>query len=308
MFTLPAPTGGTRQGDPSDRSWRDGVQAMCPISKIWTVVRKGTSDHGRIDVLFANAGLGARNPGKITVSSFDLSSCECQRYDIYGSEGLPLMRDGGSIILTGSTRVRWEHGLQHLQREQSGDPASRRSWTLDLKGTGIRVNVLSPGATATPGLLNGLARTGQKDAMIAGLMSISVDGSPTRTISQTWRSFWLRRQQVHDWKRDFRGRGMVRFEGRPLRCRVHAAHLISSPTGVLHIPLRHRHPTRNDANSELGEGHSKSEPVVPAGAQPVVAAGPGCHVSGLSLLKPLSIDAYLPAFADIQRDFSSKHR
>jgi len=41
---------------------------------------------------------------------------------------------------------------------------------LDLKGTGIRVNVLSPGATATPGLLNSLARTGKKDAMIAGLI------------------------------------------------------------------------------------------------------------------------------------------
>jgi NAD(P)-dependent dehydrogenase (short-subunit alcohol dehydrogenase family) len=41
---------------------------------------------------------------------------------------------------------------------------------VDLKGTGIRVNVLSPGATATPGLLKGLARTGKKDAMIAGLI------------------------------------------------------------------------------------------------------------------------------------------
>ena len=45
-----------------------------------------------------------------------------------------------------------------------------RSWALDLKSTGIRVNVLSPGATATPGLLDGLARTGKKDAMIAGLI------------------------------------------------------------------------------------------------------------------------------------------
>ncbi|TIL63051.1 SDR family oxidoreductase, partial [Mesorhizobium sp.] len=27
-----------------------------------------------------------------------------------------------------------------------------RSWILDLKGSGIRVNVLSPGATSTPGL------------------------------------------------------------------------------------------------------------------------------------------------------------
>jgi NAD(P)-dependent dehydrogenase (short-subunit alcohol dehydrogenase family) len=44
-----------------------------------------------------------------------------------------------------------------------------RSWALDLRGTGIRVNVLSPGPTATPGLLNGLERTGKKDAMMAEL-------------------------------------------------------------------------------------------------------------------------------------------
>jgi NAD(P)-dependent dehydrogenase (short-subunit alcohol dehydrogenase family) len=46
-----------------------------------------------------------------------------------------------------------------------------RSWALDLKGTGIRVNVLSPGPTATPGLLNGLARSGQQDALVADLIS-----------------------------------------------------------------------------------------------------------------------------------------
>ena len=46
-----------------------------------------------------------------------------------------------------------------------------RSWALDLRGTGIRVNVLSPGPTATPGLLNGLGRSGQKDALIAGLIA-----------------------------------------------------------------------------------------------------------------------------------------
>ncbi len=58
---------------------------------------------------------------------------------------------------------------------------------------------------------------------------------------------------------------------------VHAAHLISSPTGVLHIP-----------------------------AQPVVGRrGLAVILGGLNLLGPLSIDAYLPAFADIQRDFQA---
>ena len=45
-----------------------------------------------------------------------------------------------------------------------------RSWALDLKATGIRVNVLSPGATATPGLLDSLAKSGQQDRLISGLI------------------------------------------------------------------------------------------------------------------------------------------
>ena len=81
------------------------------------------------------------------------------------------MRDGGPIILTGSTTA--SMGTPAFSIYSASKAAIRnlaRGWTLDLKGTGIRVNVLSPGATATPGLLNGLARTGKKDAMIAGLI------------------------------------------------------------------------------------------------------------------------------------------
>jgi NAD(P)-dependent dehydrogenase (short-subunit alcohol dehydrogenase family) len=86
-------------------------------------------------------------------------------------KALPLMRDGGSIILTGSTTA--STGTAAFSIYSASKAAVRnlaRSWAEDLKGTGIRVNVLSPGATATPGLLNGLARTGKQDAMIAGLI------------------------------------------------------------------------------------------------------------------------------------------
>jgi len=42
-----------------------------------------------------------------------------------------------------------------------------RSWALDLQGTGIRVNVLSPGSTATPGLFNVLESSGKKESLLA---------------------------------------------------------------------------------------------------------------------------------------------
>jgi NAD(P)-dependent dehydrogenase (short-subunit alcohol dehydrogenase family) len=150
------------QGDVSDLDALDRLFA------------KVGSAHGRIDVLFANAGLGALEPlGKITASSFDLVFGVNVKGTIFTVQS-PLMRDGGSIILTGSTTA--SMGTQAFSIYSASKAAIRnlaRSWTLDLKGTGIRVNVLSPGATATPGLLRGLERTGQKDAMIAGLIEQS---------------------------------------------------------------------------------------------------------------------------------------
>jgi NAD(P)-dependent dehydrogenase (short-subunit alcohol dehydrogenase family) len=149
------------QGDVSD---------LEDLDRLFAKVR---SDRGHIDVLFANAGLGALEPlGKITESSFDLVFGVNVKGTVFTvQKGLPLMRDGGSIILTGSTTG--SMGTPAFSIYSASKAAIRnlaRSWALDLKGTGIRVNVLSPGATATPGLLNALARSGQKDAMIAGLV------------------------------------------------------------------------------------------------------------------------------------------
>jgi NAD(P)-dependent dehydrogenase (short-subunit alcohol dehydrogenase family) len=149
------------QGDVSD---------LEALERLFSKVR---SDHGRIDVLFANAGLGALEPlGKITEQSFDRVFGVNVKGTVFTVQaGLPLMREGGSIILTGSTTG--STGTPAFSIYSASKAAIRnlaRSWALDLKGTGIRVNVLSPGATATPGLLNALARTGQKDAMIAGLI------------------------------------------------------------------------------------------------------------------------------------------
>jgi len=149
------------------------VSNLDDLDRLFAKVR---SDHGHMDILFANAGLGAREPlGKITVSAFDLVFGVNVKGTIFTvQKGLPLMRDGGSIILTGSTTG--SMGTAAFSIYSASKAAIRnlaRSWALDLKGTGIRVNVLSPGATATPGLLDGLARTGQKDAIIAGLIEQS---------------------------------------------------------------------------------------------------------------------------------------
>jgi NAD(P)-dependent dehydrogenase (short-subunit alcohol dehydrogenase family) len=70
--------------------------------------------------------------------------------DVRSVAHIPLLREGGSIILTGSTTG--SIGTPAFSIYSATKAAIRklaRSWALDLKDTGIRVNVLSPGATST---------------------------------------------------------------------------------------------------------------------------------------------------------------
>jgi NAD(P)-dependent dehydrogenase (short-subunit alcohol dehydrogenase family) len=63
------------------------------------------------------------------------------------------MGQGGSIVVTSSTTG--TTGTENFSVYSGSKAAVRnfvRSWILDLKGTRIRINVLSPGATETPGL------------------------------------------------------------------------------------------------------------------------------------------------------------
>jgi len=127
---------------------------------------------GRIDVLFANAGLGVMEPlGAITEASFDLVFDVNVKGTLFTvQKALPLMQAGGSIILTGSTTG--SMGSPAFSVYSATKAAIRnfaRCWAIDLKTTGIRVNVLSPGATTTPGLLNILPGAEQRDALMAAL-------------------------------------------------------------------------------------------------------------------------------------------
>lgn len=147
------------------------VAQIAELDRVYATVN---SIKGRIDVLFANAGLGdVQALGAISEASFDnIFSVNVKGTLFTVQKALPLMTAGGAIILTGSTTG--SMGSPAFSVYSASKAAVRnlaRSWALDLKGTGIRVNVLSPGPTATPGLLNGLARSGQQDALIAGLVA-----------------------------------------------------------------------------------------------------------------------------------------
>jgi NAD(P)-dependent dehydrogenase (short-subunit alcohol dehydrogenase family) len=114
------------------------------------------AQHGKLDILIANAGGGSLMPlGQITEAHFDDTFSRNVKGTLFTVQAaLPLMGDGGSVILTGSTAA--SSGTEAFSVYAASKAAVRAfacNWILDLKGRGIRVNTLSPGPIKTPGLV-----------------------------------------------------------------------------------------------------------------------------------------------------------
>lgn len=110
---------------------------------------------GRLDILFANAGGGDMQPlGAISEEHFDRIFDTNVRGVVFTvQKALPLLVDGASVILTGSTTsVKGTASFSVYSASKAAVRNFARSWALDLKDRGIRVNVVSPGPVRTPGL------------------------------------------------------------------------------------------------------------------------------------------------------------
>ena len=110
---------------------------------------------GRLDILFANAGGGDMQPlGAISEEHFDRIFGTNVRGVVFTvQKALPLLVDGASVILTGSTTsVMGTASFSIYSASKAAVRNFARSWALDLKDRGIRVNVVSPGPVRTPGL------------------------------------------------------------------------------------------------------------------------------------------------------------
>jgi len=134
---------------PSARAIAGSVSDAADLERLFNAVKQ---ERGTLDILFANAGTGALVPlGEITPAHYD----ETFNVNVKGTiftvqKGLELMREGGSIILTGSTTgVMGTPAFSIYSASKAAVRNLARSWAQDLRGTGIRVNVLSPGPTLT---------------------------------------------------------------------------------------------------------------------------------------------------------------
>ena len=138
----------------------EGIQAdsskLADLDHLFAKIQEG---HGRIDVLYANAGGGSMVPlGAISEAHFDETFNRNVKGVVFTvQKALPLLDkavNGASVILAGSTTS--IVGTANFSIYSATKAAVRnlaRSWILDLKGRAIRINTLSPGPTHTPGLV-----------------------------------------------------------------------------------------------------------------------------------------------------------
>jgi NAD(P)-dependent dehydrogenase (short-subunit alcohol dehydrogenase family) len=126
------------------------VSNLADLDRLYDTVKQ---QKGRIDVLFANAGIIELAPlGSITESHFDkIFSINVKGLLFTVQKALPLFQDGGSIILTASIGgSKGYEGSNVYSATKAAIRSFARSWTVDLKHRKIRVNAISPGVIDTP--------------------------------------------------------------------------------------------------------------------------------------------------------------
>jgi NAD(P)-dependent dehydrogenase (short-subunit alcohol dehydrogenase family) len=154
---------------------RDDAANLDDLDRLFDTVKREKS---KIGVLFASAGKGEAVPlGEITEQHFDAAFNVNARGTLFTvQKALPLLNDGASIIMTGSNAsVKGFPGWGVYAASKAALRSFARTWLNELKGRKIRVNLLVPGAIATP--MQEEVLTKEAKEMFESLIPRGKDGS-----------------------------------------------------------------------------------------------------------------------------------
>ena len=126
------------------------VANLADLDRLYEIV---ATEKGRVDIVFANAGFVEHQTiDQLTPEHYEKTfNINVRGVMFTVQKALPLMKHGGSIILNSSIVA--DKGLPAHGAYGATKAALRslaKTWTVELKERGIRVNTLSPGATDTP--------------------------------------------------------------------------------------------------------------------------------------------------------------
>jgi len=158
------------------------VARLADIDKLYAAVKE---QKGKLDVVFANAGIGELAPiGQITEEHFD------KQFDVNVKgllftvqKALPLLQDGGAIVLNASiVSITGNPAFSVYSATKAAVRSFARTWSVDLKERKIRVNAISPGVVPTPGYNTGLGMTQEQVDQFVKSMAANVPlGRPGTT-------------------------------------------------------------------------------------------------------------------------------
>ncbi|ACD15515.1 SDR family NAD(P)-dependent oxidoreductase [Paraburkholderia phytofirmans] len=168
------------------RGIRGDVSNLADLDRLYATIK---DEAGVIDILIANAGAGEFAAlGDITEEHFDKTFATNVKGTLFTvQKALPLLKDGASIVLTGSTAA--VTGIPAFSVYSASKAAIRnfaRSWILDLAPRKIRVNVLAPGSTSTPGWHNLAPSNDVHEGMVSAVQAttpLGRLGDPDETAS-----------------------------------------------------------------------------------------------------------------------------
>jgi NAD(P)-dependent dehydrogenase (short-subunit alcohol dehydrogenase family) len=141
-----------KMGKNNVSSVQGDVSNLADLDRLYATVKE---QKGRINILFANAGIGEFAPlGEISEAHFDKAFGINVKGLLFSvQKALPIFQDdtGGSIILNASIASSKGMGTSSVYSATKAAVRSfARTWTVDLKQRNIRVNAISPGPIDTP--------------------------------------------------------------------------------------------------------------------------------------------------------------
>ncbi len=151
------------------------VAQSAEVDRLYTAVQE---QKGTLDIVFANAGTGAFAPlGQITEEHFDKQFNVNVKGLLFSvQKALPLMQRGGSIVLNASiVSIKGNPAFSVYSATKAAVRSFARTWCVDLKERGIRVNAISPGVVPTPGYNISL---GMNTEQVDQFVEASIGGIP----------------------------------------------------------------------------------------------------------------------------------
>jgi NAD(P)-dependent dehydrogenase (short-subunit alcohol dehydrogenase family) len=154
---------------------RSDVSNLADLDRLFATIKE---QKGRLDVLFANAGGGAFVPlEQVTEEHFDKYFGINVKGTLFTvQKAVPLMTAGGAIVINGSmVSIKGVPAFGVYAATKAALRSFARTWTQDLKGRNIRVNVISPGTVVTPAYKSELGLT---DEQIEGFKAQAAATTP----------------------------------------------------------------------------------------------------------------------------------